>query len=216
MFHINLFLFVFVFLLLLQFQLASTLTGVAPPPLPTLATITLKASTNNNVDIQFTSLGPTLLAKAFTLDTPQIYLGYCTGFLRPTIQSGVILHLDSMVVYQSRVAEAKRRTGDGGANSKLNSGLGLGLILGTACLAHALSITQNPLQKLEILAIADSPKQSKRLVRYYRKLGLVPVRDVGDAIKDIPDRLVWGGRGVLMNDGGLGVGGLLDRWREVI
>ena len=39
----------------------------------------------------------------------EIYLGYCEGFCRPTLSFGNIMHIDSMVVYKSRVNEAKAR-----------------------------------------------------------------------------------------------------------
>ena len=51
----------------------------------------------------------------------------------------------------------------------------------------------------EFLAIDDEEKQHKRLVRYYRQVGFQVVKYVGDGFQDIPDRLIWGGAGTLMN-----------------
>ena len=58
---------------------------------------------------------------------------------------------------------------------------------------------ENGCKKAEFLAIDDEEKQHKRLVRYYRQVGFNVVKYVGDGFKDIPDRLIWGGAGTLMD-----------------
>jgi len=64
---------------------------------------------------------------------------------------------------------------------------GLGLILGgcAACFGRECGAT-----RAELLAIFDDPRQNKILVRYYKRLGFKEVRDVGDSLQSIGDRLV--------------------------
>eukprot|EP00592_Proboscia_alata_P000861 CAMPEP_0194372094 /NCGR_PEP_ID=MMETSP0174-20130528/20390_1 /TAXON_ID=216777 /ORGANISM="Proboscia alata, Strain PI-D3" /LENGTH=236 /DNA_ID=CAMNT_0039150393 /DNA_START=63 /DNA_END=773 /DNA_ORIENTATION=+ len=116
-------------------------------------------------------------------------LGYCEGFIRPV---GSILHLDKMEVYSTMTRRARK------ANGKFKGGgtqFGVGLLLGNLCLRHGID---NGCKFAEFLAIDDAEYQHKRLVRYYKALGLKEVRYVGEDIKDIPDRMVWGGCGTLM------------------
>jgi hypothetical protein len=49
-----------------------------------------------------------------------------------------------------------------------------------------------------LLAIRDDERQHRRLVRYFRGLGFTPSRELGAAPLDLPQRLVWGGAGLLM------------------
>jgi len=65
----------------------------------------------------------------------------------------------------------------------------------------------------EFLAIDDEDHQHARLVRYYKRLGLNIVKYVGDDFKDIPDRLVWGGCGTLMN-GDIEL--ILNKWTPTV
>ncbi len=53
--------------------------------------------------------------------------------------------------------------------------------------------------KVEFLAIDDEPYQHKRLVRFFQRAGFRIIRYVGDDWKDIPDRVIWGGCGTLMD-----------------
>ena len=52
--------------------------------------------------------------------------------------------------------------------------------------------------KARLLAIFDSEGYSKKLVRYFRKIGFVIVKEVGSSPSDLFLRLVWGGAGTLM------------------
>ncbi len=61
----------------------------------------------------------------------------------------------------------------------------------------------------EFLAIDDEDHQHSRLVRHYKRLGLQVVRYVGDDFRSIPDRLIWGGRGTLMN---CDITSVLNKW----
>jgi hypothetical protein len=50
------------------------------------------------------------------------------------------------------------------------------------------------------LAIDDDPRQHARLVAYLKRFGGAAVRRVGDSrLRDIPDRLLYGGRGTIVH-----------------
>jgi hypothetical protein len=68
-------------------------------------------------------------------------------------------------------------------------------------------------QVAEFLAIDDNDFQQKRLVRYFKRMGFNKIRYVGEDISNIPDRLVWGGCGTLMNQT---IENLLTKWTKII
>jgi hypothetical protein len=74
--------------------------------------------------------------------------------------------------------------------------LGVGPLVAAAAFAWALE--QTPSRRAQILAIRDDDGQHRRLVRYFRRLGFVPSRELGAALWDLPERLVWGGAGLVM------------------
>jgi hypothetical protein len=73
---------------------------------------------------------------------------------------------------------------------------GVGLLIWAATFAWALEST--PCRSARLLAIRDSERQHRCLVRYFQRLGFGPVREVGAGLTDLPLRLVWGGAGLLM------------------
>jgi len=89
---------------------------------------------------------------------------------------------------------------------------GVGLLIWAATFAWALEST--PCRSARLLAIRDSDRQHRCLVRYFQRLGFQPVQEVGAGITDLPLRMVWGGSGLLMRGDcaeGLGrCGRLLD------
>ena len=72
----------------------------------------------------------------------------------------------------------------------------VGPLIWAATMAWALEAT--PCRRARFLAIRDGERQHRRLVRYFRRLGFTPGRDVGASPADLPLRLVWGGAGLLM------------------
>lgn len=74
--------------------------------------------------------------------------------------------------------------------------LGVGPLITAACFAWALETT--PCRGVRFLAIRDDARQHRRLVRYFRRLGFTPERELGSGPLDLPQRLVWGGAGLLM------------------
>ncbi len=49
-----------------------------------------------------------------------------------------------------------------------------------------------------LLAIYDQEGYSRKLVRYFRKIGFIITREVGSSPNDLFLRLIWGGAGTLM------------------
>jgi len=153
------------------------------------------SSESVNVVVSFTTFGPGYRAVARAKHDESIVMGYVEGFLRPTQPK--ILHLDSMVIFQP-VLERVRKTHP----NTLNFGgvsIGLGVLMGYRCLLHATEASNGPREIAEFLAIDDEDFQHKRLVRYYKRAGFTVVKYVGEDVGSIPDRLVWGGCGTLMN-----------------
>ena len=74
--------------------------------------------------------------------------------------------------------------------------LGVGPLIAAAAFAWALE--QTPCRRAQILAIRDDDGQHRRLVRYFRRLGFAPSKELGAALWDLPERLVWGGAGLVM------------------
>ena len=88
---------------------------------------------------------------------------------------------------------------------------GVGPLLSAAAFAWSLEAT--PCRVAHILAIRDSARQHRRLVRYFRGLGFEPMRELGGAPQDLLPRLVWGGAGLRMR--GDCEQGLWRSWRRL-
>jgi len=101
--------------------------------------------------------------------------------------------MDKMEVFKKAVARARDE------NPKFTNGgtvFGVGMLIGALSVRYGL---EKGCEVAEFLAIDDGEKQHARLVRHYRRLGLNVVKYVGEEIRDIPDRMLWGGVGTLMN-----------------
>lgn len=72
----------------------------------------------------------------------------------------------------------------------------VGTLIWAATFAWALEAT--PCRRARLLAIRDSEQQHRRLVRYFRRLGFEPLRELGVAPGDLAPRMLWGGAGLLM------------------
>ncbi len=103
-----------------------------------------------------------------------LLLGELKGWSIP-IGSG--LHLDTMRVQGTQTQ-------------------GVGDLIWAATFAWALE--QTPCRRAQILAIRDNEQQHRKLLRYFRKLGFSPSRELGAGLLDLPLRIVWGGSGLLM------------------
>ncbi|KAL3800130.1 hypothetical protein HJC23_001051 [Cyclotella cryptica] len=158
----------------------------------------------NGIVLSFTTFGPGYRGVATSKNDPENILGYIEGFIRP---GGKILHADKMEIFKSALSSARREEASfkGGGTF-----LGPGLLIAFVCLLHG---KENGCQTCEFLAIDDAEFQHKRLVRYYKTAGFDEVRYVGEELKDIPDRLVWGGCGTLMTEK---IDKILTKWTRII
>lgn len=107
-----------------------------------------------------------------------VLLGELKGWAFPTVDG---LQLDTLQVAGRQAAAPN---------------LGVGPLLAATAFAWALEST--PCRRARILAIRDNAQQHRRLVRYFRRLGFTPVRELGAGVLDLGPRLVWGGSGLLM------------------
>jgi hypothetical protein len=73
---------------------------------------------------------------------------------------------------------------------------GVGPLIWAATFAWALEAT--PCRRATILAIRDNDHQHRRLVRYFKRVGFTPLRELGAGLLDLGPRLIWGGSGLLM------------------
>ncbi|KAL7532929.1 hypothetical protein ACHAXR_004931 [Thalassiosira sp. AJA248-18] len=161
-------------------------------------------ATKNGVELSFKTTGPGYRGVAVAKNDPENILGYIEGFIRP---GGKILHADKMEIFKSALNSARReeQTFTGGGTF-----LGPGLLIAFVCLLHG---KENGCEMCEFLAIDDADFQHKRLMRYYKTAGFEEVRYVGEELKDIPDRLVWGGCGTLMTER---IDEILMKWTRII
>ncbi len=157
------------------------------------------------VTLSLTTLGPGYRVVARASHDKEQILGYCEGFVRP---AGNILHVDKLEVWKKALDRAAKENPQG--FKKGGQIFGVSLLLGylTMLFGQSQSCTV-----AEFLAIDDEDFQHKRLVRFFKRAGFNEIRYVGDDIKNIPDRLVWGGRGTLMNQN---IEKLLTRWDKVL
>lgn len=154
------------------------------------------------VILSFSTLGPAFRSVVRSKYNTSQILGYVEGFSRPGI-----LHLDKMEVFRPMVKQARRD------NPNFRGGgsvFGVGLLVGFACLLHG---KQQGYQVAEFLAIDDEERQHKTLVRLYERTGFQIVKYVGDGLADVPDRLIWGGRGTLMRQD---IDTLLEYWTQTL
>jgi len=140
------------------------------------------------------------VARRVAVDSPPpgrpdtlVLLGELKGWALPMADG---LRLDTMRV-QGR--------GAGGSTT------GVGPLIWAATLAWALEAT--PCRRATLLAIRDNDAQHRRLVRYFRRLGFEPVRELGAGPLDLAPRLLWGGSGLLMQ--GDCAEGLARAWRQL-
>ncbi|MBD2549544.1 hypothetical protein H6G65_08080 [Microcystis elabens FACHB-917] len=105
---------------------------------------------------------------------PPLLLGELRGWCLPLADG---LRLDTMRVQGERSAA-------------------VGPLIWAATFAWAMEET--PCRSARLLAIRDGERQHRRLVRYFRRLGFTPLRELAGGPLDLAPRLVWGGAGLLM------------------
>jgi hypothetical protein len=162
-------------------------------------------ASRRGIELKFTTRGPGYRSVASSRSDPSNVLGYVEGFVRPT---GRILHADKMEIFKGALNSARRSEDgmfDGGGTF-----LGPGLLIAYVCLLHG---RECGCVAVEFLAIDDAEYQHRRLIRYYKMAGFREVRYVGEELRDIPDRLVWGGCGTLMTED---IDTILTKWTRII
>jgi len=164
----------------------------------TLEDVQNYASQVYKTNLTLSTLGPGYRVVARSLDNPSVIYGYCSGFVRP---AGDILHIDALQVFNNT------QTFQG--KQGLSSAGKFGWMIGCAAVRHGFD---KGCSKCEVLAIDDAPSQHRRLVRHFERMGLKKVRYVGDDFSSIPDRLVWGGCGTLME---ATLVDLLEKWASL-
>ena len=130
-----------------------------------------------------------LRLEAYPLNNPDIVVGYLTAFIRPLPFK--LFHLDTIQVKNQRQNVGYKRSQD----SWTIDGPGISFIMGSYALAWAY---EKGCKKTELLAVKDTEQMHKILIRLYQSFGFVIVREVGDNAVSIPDRLLWGAVGTLM------------------
>ena len=124
-------------------------------------------------------------------DQGLVLLGELKGWVLPTTDG---LRLDTMRVQGEQTAC-------------------VGPLIWAATFAWALEAT--PCRRATLLAIRDKEAQHRRLVRYFRRLGFAPLRELGANVFDLGPRLIWGGSGLLMQgDCANGLTQALRHWRR--
>mmetsp|Transcript_1076 Transcript_1076/g.3355 ORF Transcript_1076/g.3355 Transcript_1076/m.3355 type:complete len:190 (-) Transcript_1076:2427-2996(-) len=123
------------------------------------------------------SLGPVITIDAFAGEKR---VGYASGYIVPGMKR---LHVESL-----RTAKEEASRG-----ALLEPTVGKLLVLSLLVRAAG-----SGAKEVFALAIDDGDEQHRRLVQYVKRMGGIPVRRVGSSLKDVRDRLVWGGQGTLM------------------
>ena len=121
-------------------------------------------------------------------------LGYSDGFTQPT---GAV-HLESIQLRRFTGYWARGRGAARGRRYAEAPRKGIGLVLSVAVACWIAECDPFGCERLQLLAVLDQPRQHATLVRYYRSLGFAPLREVGDGMRSVGDRLAWGGVGTLM------------------
>lgn len=145
----------------------------APPPSLTLPRVKELAA-SSGLELKIDPLGVFMKADLFRE-------GSLTAFVTAVILPQGRLHIESY--------KAKPRTG-GGLLS-----VSPGMLVFMAALAFGV---QKDCKEVYGLAIKDSPAQHNRLRRYLKRFGGEEVKHVGGSMHDIPNKLLYGGEGVII------------------
>ena len=113
-----------------------------------------------------------------------------------------MLQLDTIQVKNRRQIIGFKRN-----NWKMD-GPGISFIMGTWALRWAWG---KGCRKAELLAVNDSEKMHAILIRLYESFGFKTIRYVGDTASSVPDRLVWGAVGTLME---LELNSFFEEWSQ--
>ena len=139
---------------------------------------------------------------------PPELLGVSTGFTKP----GGAAHLETIEVRKYTGFWA-RRTERGRARYAAAKRLNAGMLVGVAVACWIRERGPFGCTKAELLCIRDDERQHRSLVRFYRKLGFAPLREVGSDLRSMADRVVWGGDGTIME---VGLDAFAAKWSATV
>ncbi|KAJ1256321.1 hypothetical protein BS78_K046800 [Paspalum vaginatum] len=161
----------------------------SPAALPTMADI-MAASRAQGLRVRLRTAGPLFRVTATTTGTrgdedgEAVELGRAEGAVRPW-PGGAVLHLDSMRMTRATLAVPDRPL------------FGLGMFLGAVAVRHGFDAGCT---RAQLLAIDDTQRYHRKLVRFYTRMGFKVVHEVdGSSLGDLAHMLVWGGRGTRMD-----------------
>jgi len=122
-------------------------------------------------------------------------IGYTNGALTPPLLRQDTMQISFVNTGNPNSMTNEKRVSVEERGFRSNSIYGLSLLLGAYAMRWAYD---NGCRRAELLAIKDNERQAKVLRRHYSRLGFRAVREVTDDISCVPDRLLWGGIGTLM------------------
>jgi hypothetical protein len=140
-----------------------------------------------------------LRLEAYPINDDQL-IGYLTAFIRPIPFR--MLQLDTIQVKNRRQTLGYKKT------NWTTEGSTITFIMGSIALRWAYD---RRCAQAELLAVKDSEKMHRILVRLYKNFGFEIVRDVGDdsSLRTVADRLLWGAVGTLMK---IDIEQFLEEW----
>jgi len=163
---------------------------------------------HHGISLSVSSFGLAFRSTARATKNADLILGYCEGFFRPT---GSIVQIEKLIVWKDGLLKAKQLD-PSSFQAHAGNTFGISLLVGYMALLHACNQSRH-FDKVEFLAIDDEPHQHKRLVRFFQRAGFSVIRYVGDDWKDIPDRVIWGGCGTLMD---CDIKRTLTKWTDLL
>ena len=116
-------------------------------------------------------------------DPPPELLGYSDGFTQP----GGAVHLETIEV-RKFTGFWSRRTERGGKRYAAARRLNPGLLVAAAVACWIRERDPFKCTSAQLLAIKDDERQHRQLVRFYRRLGYTPLREVGSDLRSIADQ----------------------------
>ena len=122
-------------------------------------------------------------------------IGYTNGALTPPLLRQDTMQISFVNTGNPNSMTNEKRVSVEERGFRSNSIYGLSLLLGAYAMRWAYD---NGCRRAELLAIKDNERQAKVLRRHYSRLGFRAVREVTDDITCVPDRMLWGGIGTLM------------------
>ena len=142
--------------------------------------------------------GPFLRLEAYPISDSES-IGYLTAFIRPWPLG--MFQLDTIQV------QNRRQTLGFSRKSTVNlEGPGISFIMGSYALRWA---HERGCRTTQLLAVKDSEEMHQVLVRLYGSFGFRVVKELTDSMDSVPDRLVWGAEGTLME---MDIDAFLNEW----